>query len=197
LNKKRLIVDVNRFPLLSISDAAWHLTQGEVIAYPTEAVYGLGCDPHNEAAVHRVLALKQRPANAGLILIADQFERLARYVGHLSAEQMRVILASWPGPITWLVPRGANAPDWITGTHDTVAIRVTAHPVAAGLCAAFDAPLVSTSANLHGAPAARSVADIAAMFAAGSLAGIVEGALGGRDMPSEIRDVVSGRIVRG
>lgn len=190
-------MDVSRFPLLSITDAALHLSQGAVIAYPTEAVYGLGCDPADEAAVEQVLALKQRAKSAGLILITDHFERAAPYVGDLNAQQLQTLLASWPGPVTWLVPSSPQAPRWITGVHPTIAVRVTAHPVAAALCAAFGSPIVSTSANLHGAPPARSMADIETMFAPGTLAGIVEGALGEREAPSEIRDLASGRVVRG
>ena len=96
---------------LSTVEAAQCLRDGAVIAYPTEAVYGLACDPSNEAAVSRVLKLKKRPATAGLILIADQFDRFEPFVSALRYGQLDRALASWPGPVTWLFPCGDNVPD--------------------------------------------------------------------------------------
>ncbi len=86
--------------LLSIDQAAEALRAGAVIAYPTEAVYGLGCDPMNEAAVARIWQLKQRPAAMGLILIASDWQQLAPYVAELSETQHQQLLATWPGPHT-------------------------------------------------------------------------------------------------
>jgi len=182
-------------PLLSIAEAAACLRRGEVIAYPTEAVYGLGCDPASETAVRRILALKARPESAGLILIADSWERLRRYAGDTSEARLEAALASWPGPVTWLFPRAGGVPDWIAGEHRTVALRLTAHPVCRALCAAFGGALVSTSANPSSAPPARSAKQVKAYFGSG-ICGIVEGALGEQASPSEIRDLASGAVIR-
>jgi L-threonylcarbamoyladenylate synthase len=181
--------------LLSIAGAVQCLQDGDVIAYPTEAVYGLGCDPLNEAAVRRVLELKSRPAAAGLILIADRFERFEPFVGTLDPRLLEPALASWPGPVTWLFPRGEGVPDWLAGGHSTVALRVSAHPVCRALCAAFGGAIVSTSANPAGAEPARSARQVTDYFA-DRLCGIVEGELGRQRRPSEIRDLASGRVVR-
>lgn len=181
--------------MLSIEGAVRCLQDGKVIAYPTEAVYGLGCDPLNETAVRRVLKLKSRPAASGLILIADCFERFAPFAGSLDRAALEPALASWPGPVTWLFPRGEDVPDWLAGDHPTVALRVSAHPVCRALCAAFEGAIVSTSANPAGAEPARSVRQVEDHFDA-RLCGIVAGELGRQLQPSEIRDLASGRIIR-
>ena len=181
--------------MLTIPQAVEAVRTGAVIAYPTEAVYGLGCDPACEPAVRRLLQLKQRPASAGLILIADSFDPLAPWVGTLAPGMLNRALESWPGPVTWLFPRAAQVPDWLAGTHPTIALRVSAHPVCRALCSSFGGPLVSTSANPHSMQPARTAATVEALFA-GAIAGIVEGELGALERPSEIRDLATGHIVR-
>ena len=171
------------------------LRAGGVVAYPTEAVYGLGCDPFNERAVMRLLAVKGRSMDRGLILIAAHAEQLEGIVLAPSAHSMAPVLASWPGPSTWILPAHPRVPVWITGGRDGVAVRVTAHPLAARLCECFGAPLVSTSANASGRPAARSA--LKARRALGRRVDyLLSGATGGAARPSEIRDVRDGRVLR-
>jgi L-threonylcarbamoyladenylate synthase len=169
--------------------------EGGVIAYPTEAVYGLGCDPENQDAVLRILKLKSRPASAGLILIADRLERFASYIGPVSASAREQAMATWPGPVTWLFPRAAKVPDYLAGVHNTIALRITAHAGCQALCEAFGGPIVSTSANPSNEQPARSAAQVAAYFG-DRLCGILEGSLGTSDQPSEIRDLATGRVIR-
>lgn len=182
-------------PTLTPAEAARVLREGGVIAYPTEAVYGLGCDPLDARAVSRILELKSRPAAAGLILITDDFERVSDFVGPVADEEMDRARSTWPGPVTWLFPRSAMVPGWISGDHDSVAVRVTAHPVCRELCAAFGGAIVSTSANKSGDPPARSVAEVMAALGSG-IDAIVGGELGAGARPSEIRDVRSGEVLR-
>jgi L-threonylcarbamoyladenylate synthase len=182
--------------ILNVDQGVRCLRSGGLIAYPTEAVYGLGCDPADAAAVQEVLRLKQRPARAGLILIADRFERFARYVRPVGEELLRRAMDSWPGPVTWLFPRASGVPDWLAGEHRTVALRVTAHPVVRALCEGFGGAIVSTSANRSGSEPARTAEEVSESFG-DALCGIVEGPLGGLDKPSEIRDLASGRVIRG
>jgi L-threonylcarbamoyladenylate synthase len=181
--------------LLTISRAVQCLEAGEVIAYPTEAVYGLGCDPSSETAVRKLLALKDRPAEAGLILIGDTFDRFEPYIKTPEAGLKERALASWPGPVTWLFPRDESVPDWLAGKHETIAIRVTAHPVCRELCEAFGGAIVSTSANPRQGEPAMSVASVDAYFGT-RICGSVAGELGGESRPSEIRDLASGRVLR-
>ncbi len=181
--------------LLGIDQAVVAVRGEGVIAYPTEAVYGLGCSPQSESAVRTILQLKSRPASAGLILIADCFERFADYVQPVADDLLARAMATWPGPVTWLFPRAAQVPDWLAGQHQTIAVRVSAHPVCAALCQALQAPLVSTSANPHGQPPALTAEQVRGYFA-GTIDGIVAGSLGERARPSEIRDLQSGAIIR-
>lgn len=181
--------------LLTVSQAAQCLRDGGIIAYPTEAVYGLGCDPGNEMAVRRLLALKDRPIEAGLILIADTFEHIKPFIQTVSNEQKERAMAAWPGPVTWLFPRSDGVPDWLAGEHETIALRISAHPVCRALCASFNGAIVSTSANPGRAEPARSVMQLEQYFGS-ALGGVVEGQLGGGIRPSEIRDLVTGQVLR-
>ncbi|MGK2914922.1 MAG: L-threonylcarbamoyladenylate synthase [Porticoccaceae bacterium] len=178
-----------------IRRTAWLIRQGGVVAYPTEAVWGLGCDPWNQAAVARILALKGRSVDKGLILIAADIAAVEPYLAGLSSSQREMLAATWPGPVTWLVPANGAVPEWITGGRDSLALRVTAHPVAAGLCRAFAGALVSTSANPQGLPAATSLTKVKAYFGK-DVDAYAPGRVGGAIRPSEIRDLRSGGIVR-
>lgn len=182
---------------MRIAEAAAVLRRGGVVAYPTEAVWGLGCDPADESAVQRLLALKQREPARGLILIAAHLDQLKRWVDFsaLPAERLADALASWPGPHTWIMPAEAAAPRWITGDHDGLAVRVTAHPVALALCEAFGGALVSTSANPAGAPPPRALDELDPVLRTG-LDGWVEGDTGGLERPTPIRDARSGDTLR-
>lgn len=179
--------------------AARAIAAGAVIAYPTEAVYGLGCDPLDADAVRRVLAIKGRPEAKGLILIAAGFDAIAPFVEPLDSRRMAEIQASWPGPNTWLLPARPDTPDWLTGRHDTLAVRVTAHPIAAALCQAWSrfggGALVSTSANLSGKAPARSALGVRLQLNTAADV-VVTGRCGGNARPSTIRDGRSGRVLR-
>ncbi|MDX1555016.1 MAG: Sua5/YciO/YrdC/YwlC family protein [Xanthomonadales bacterium] len=182
-------------PVLTPAEAARILNDGGVVAYPTEAVYGLGCDPFNYDAVVRILDLKGRPESAGLILIADEFSRVDDLIAEVSDAQLDRALGTWPGPVTWLFPKSPLVPGWISGEHDSIALRITDHPACRELCAALGRGIVSTSANRSGQAPARIPADIEAAFGA-AIDGIMTGELGGRENPSEIRDIRTGEVVR-
>lgn len=179
----------------AIAEAVAALRAGGVIAYPTEAVYGLGCDPFDPSAVARLFALKQRPAEHGVLLIAADFSQLKKFIGAVPASASLRARASWPGPHTWVFPRAAAVPAWLTGDLAGIALRVTAHPLAAALCRAFGGALVSTSANRHGAAPALSASAVRIAFAR-ELAYILDGATGGLERPTPIRDAVSGEVLR-
>ena len=181
--------------LLDIPSAVEQLHAGQVIAYPTEAVYGLGCDPSNESAIRRLLALKGRQKSAGFVLIASDYSQLLPWIADIDDSLKEKAMQCWPGPVTWLFPRAAGVPDDVAGTHQTIALRITAHETSRALCEAFGSALISTSANHTANPPARSVAEVEAYFGE-RLGGILAGPLGESDKPSEIRDLVSGNIIR-
>jgi L-threonylcarbamoyladenylate synthase len=188
---------LQRFTLAELDAAAALLRGGGVLAYPTEAVFGLGCDPHDQAAFERLFALKQRPATQGVLLIAADFAQVERYIelAAVPSEVLQQVRASWPGPHTWIFPRSADVPSWVAGAHAGVALRVTAHEPAAALCRAFGGALVSTSANPHGRSPARAAHTVAEYFG-DALDGLLDAPLGGQSSPTMIRDALSGAIIR-
>lgn len=180
----------------ALSDVLRALQQEEVIAYPTEAVFGLGCDPDSEKAVNALLALKQRPWQKGLILIAANYEQLKPYVNDaaLSDAQREAIFSVWPGPVTWVIPARPETPRWLTGSFDSLAVRVSDHPLVQQLCAQYGKPVVSTSANLSGQEACRTTDEVRIQF--GPSLPVLTGQVGGRLNPSEIRDALTGKQFR-
>lgn len=180
----------------SIARAVAALNNKNVIAYPTEAVFGVGCDPDSETAVMCLLELKQRPVEKGLILIAASFEQLKPYIDDsvLTPAQREAVFARWPGPVTFVFPAREQTPRWLTGKFDSLAVRVTDHPLVVALCKAYGKPLVSTSANLTGLPPCRTTAEVLAQF--GEHFPVVVGETGGRLNPSEIRDALTGELFR-
>lgn len=187
------MIDWSRNP--RIQYAAKVMRRGGVAAYPTEAVWGLGCNPFDYIAVERLLALKDRPVGKGLILLAADIQQLEPFIDHLDDLQRQRLKNSWPGPVTWLVPDNGRAPNWITGDFSTLALRVTDHPLAAGLCRAYGGPIVSTSANPQGMAPARDPLTVRRYFGQ-QLDVITNGQVGKRNNPSEIRDLLSGKIHR-
>lgn len=179
-----------------LADVLRALQQEKVIAYPTEAVFGLGCDPDSEKAVNALLALKQRPWQKGLILIAANYEQLKPYVNDaaLSDAQREAIFSCWPGPVTWVIPARPETPRWLTGSFDSLAVRVSDHPLVQQLCSQYGKPLVSTSANLSGQEPCRTTEEVRIQFDA-SLP-VFTGLVGGRLNPSEIRDALTGKQFR-
>lgn len=181
---------------------AQHVLQcGGVIAYPTEAVYGYGCDPFNPDAVAHLLSIKQRPWQKGLILIASSTQQISPLLDPLSGEQRDMIESSWPGPVTWLLPDPLQwVPSGIKGQFSSVAVRVTDHPIAKSLCDRWGGPLVSTSANRSGeAPCYGELPfrlRLQKRDASEQPDYIVGGPTSGRTKPSEIRDLLSGDLVR-
>ncbi len=185
----------------AVAPAPWHvqraaeaIAEGGVIACPTEAVWGLSCDPLRATAVKQLLALKQRDWRKGLILVAADFEQLPMFVALPSNSAMKRATATWPGPATWVFPVSDDAPPWLTGEHDGIAVRITAHPVLRALCRRCG-PLVSTSANRSGRPPARNIAEVHLQLGK-RVDAIVPGALGGLAKPTTIRDVQTGHILR-
>lgn len=175
---------------------ARHLHRGGLIAYPTEGVYGLGCDPLNARAVSRLLALKGRSGTKGLILIAARYAQVEPLLAPMDATLQTRMQATWPGPHTWIVPAADFVPLWLRGAHQSLAVRVTAHPVAAALCQAFGGPLVSTSANRSGRPPARTAMQLRKLCRQQPDLLCVPGALGGLRKPTAIHDALTGERLR-
>lgn len=173
------------------------LQQGEVIAYPTEGVFGVGCDPDNPQAIQKLLTLKQRPVEKGLILIAASYAQLAPYIdeSQLTDQQLQTVQATWPGPYTWIMPTSDKVSDWVSGQFNSIAVRVTDHPLVQQMCLAFGKPITSTSANLSGLEPCMTTEEVEAQLG-DQLVAILRGETGGRDKPSEIRDAKTLQVIR-
>lgn len=178
----------------ALAAAVTALRAGGLIAYPTEAVWGLGCDPDNPAALEALIRLKRRDPAKGLILVAGDIVQLEPWLTKLSSEERQRLAASWPGPHTWLIPDNGRSLPLLRGMHTRVALRVSDHPLINELCAAYGGPVVSTSANHAGETPALDGDTIRCRF--GSLVSVLDGALGGLERPTTIRDLRSGEILR-
>lgn len=184
--------------LSAVADAAQCLKQGKVLAYPTEAVWGLGCDPYNEQAFLEILKLKQRPIEKGVILLAGHLAQVEHLLDSLNANIRQQVIASWSQSseraTTWLLPASADIPTWIKGHHPKVAVRVTTHPLCVELCQAFGSFIVSTSANPAGLNPALSLSQAQAYFT--EQLHYLNGELGACREPSRIVDAETGEIIR-
>jgi L-threonylcarbamoyladenylate synthase len=180
---------------LALDRAARIVNAGGVIAYPTEAVFGLGCLPQDRTAVTRVLAIKRRSWRKGLVLIGASLAQLERFVVLPPEPRRRDILASWPGPNTWVLEARPDAPRWVTGGRNSVAVRWTAHPVASRLCERVGQALVSTSANVSGRPPHRRLLTLRHELGT-AVDYVLSGELGGLAQPTAIRDGRTGEVLR-
>ncbi|MCX4026924.1 threonylcarbamoyl-AMP synthase [Endozoicomonas sp. SM1973] len=170
--------------------------RGGVVAYPTEAVWGLGCDPWQQTAVEEILKLKQRPMEKGLIMVAADISQIEPLLKSVTAEQLTQLKASWPGPVTWLIPDPENwVPQWVKGEHSAVAIRISDHPVVTKLCRLIGKPIISTSANLAGEPELKTEQAVRQQFG-DKLDAVVSGERGNQTKPSQIRDLITNQILR-
>jgi len=145
-----------------IQQAAKAIKNQGVIAYPTESVYGLGCNPLCEKAVNKILQLKRRPIKKGLILIASNFKQLAFFTDLSLTDKEKI--RSNTAAQTWLVKKSTQTPLWICGEHSKVAIRVSQHPIVKALCNEAGMAIVSTSANTANSKSAASLLQVRQYF---------------------------------
>ena len=181
-----------RWPIFQASRILHH--QG-IIAYPTETVWGLGCDPFDRASLERIIAIKKRDADKGLILVAGSIEQFDFLIHDLPELQKEQLEASWPGPFTYLVPHKNRVHPLVHGQFSTVAIRVSSHTMVQQLCAHFGGPIVSTSANYAGRPTVKTPVQ-AQRLLGHELDFILSGPVGLSPAPSRIVDLQSGRVIR-
>lgn len=177
------------------------LHAGGLIAYPTEAVYGLGCDPLQADAVARLLCLKRRHWRKGLILVASDMAQIMPYIQPLPKAQWQQLQTTWPGPVTWLLPAQAWVPRWLRGHHQGIAVRVSAHPMVRALCDALGGAIVSTSANRSRRRPARTAIQTRYWLRGEPLWHqwphyCLPGAVGDSVRPTIIRDIRTGELLR-
>jgi len=179
----------------SIEQAIAAINHGGVVVYPTEGVYGLGCDYLNEDCVHKILRLKQRDVSKGLVLVASHIQQILPLIQPENRADLARALKTWPGHQTWIFPKSMLTPAWISGHFDSVAVRVSAHPVVKQLCDRLSAPLVSTSANFTNQPTPNNIQEQFKLWG-DSVDFYLDLPLGGSNQPSSIKLANSGKIIR-
>ena len=178
-----------------LNQAVNAVLNGEIIAYPTESVFGLGCNPFDESAVMKLLNIKKRSAEKGLILIASHVQQILPLINPITSNDLAKALKSWPGHHTWIFPKSKLVPTWISGQYTSIAIRVSNHPVVIQLCNKLNSPLVSTSANISKQGELTSIKNIKSIF--GDKIGFyVNASTGEESNPSTIHDAHSNTIIR-
>jgi len=170
---------------------------GGIIAYPTEAVFGIGCDPDNEQALQRLLTVKNRSADKGLILLAGNYSQLLPYIdeSQIPQEMLTNMLSKWPDGISQIVPKNKNISPLLSGKFNTIAIRVTSQPDVVDLCKQTNKPIVSTSANLSGQEPAKTWQTLAPELVK-ELDFVIKGRTLGHNSPSQIIYALTGEVVR-
>ena len=178
-----------------IAAACKAIKAGGVIAYPTEGVFGLGCDPANENAIEKLLSLKNRDIAKGFILIAANRQQLSPFVGELTTDLENKLNQSLPGPVTWILPCSKQAPVSVTGGKPTIATRVTGHKIASALCNEFNSAIISTSANISGDPACTNAQEVSQVFGS-RLTYVLDHQVGDLKGPTPIFDGLTGDQIR-
>ncbi len=181
---------------MKVAQIVEQLKQQQVVAYPTEAVFGLGCDPRSESAVKKLLILKQRPVEKGLILVAHKLELLLPFINtqQLHDQHWDLITAHYDHPITWVVPANQDTPKFITGQFSSLAVRLCTHPAVAQICEQTGFAITSTSANLSGHPPCKTAQEVRSQF--GKFFPALDMPVGNAINPSEIRDIFTQQIFR-
>jgi L-threonylcarbamoyladenylate synthase len=170
------------------------VSKGAVFGYPTDTIWGFGCHPLIASSVARILRIKDRSPDKGLILLSSKVEYCLNYVA-LDSGQLEPLLRATDHPTTWLVPASMDCPAWIRGNYPTVAIRITSHPLLEFLCDRLQAPIVSTSANRSGKATVRNSVQMHKQFGA-ELDFIVSGFATGSNRPSEIKSLLDRTTIR-
>ncbi len=168
------------------------LRAGEVVAYPTETVYGLAVDPCLELAIQRLFAAKGRPDDKPILLVVADEAQLTPLVREIPSRAQACISAFWPGPLSLIFPKHSNVSDALTAGGDTVCIRCPACVHARNLCRAFGGALTSSSANRSGEPPACSIDTL-------SLPGVsvaIDGGVLGAALPSTVYNPSTDTILR-
>lgn len=178
-----------------LRQAARALHTGGVVAYPTETVFGLGCDPLDAEAVETILQLKRRPIEKGLILIGANLQQLLPYINVEDQTLLEKLEQTTDRPTTWICPARENTPRWLSGQHNSIAVRITSSSIAKALCRQFGGAIVSTSANPSGLKPARNRFTVQRYFGE-QLDYILGSSCNQGAQPSQIIDLISGQVIR-
>lgn len=172
------------------------LHKKNIIAYPTESMFGLGCDPNSQEAVFKLLSLKKRDIKKGFILVASHFNQIKMYINEnlLSKKQKTKLFLHWPGHVTFLLPANTKTPYWLTGEFKTIAVRISDHVSIIKLCNSFKGAIISTSANFSTMIPCTTAEEVFKYF--GNNFPLLHGKIGDKKTPSKIINITNGKLIR-
>ena len=180
--------------ITEVKDVICHLKSGEVIGYPTEAVYGIGCDPWNQSSVEKIAKIKGRESSKTFLMVASSIDQLTDLIDISTLS--RQVTSSWPGHTTWLITAKENVPYWLQDEQtNKVGIRISNHPLVRKLCNEFGKPIISTSANLSGKEEIKNQQEFMKTFSS-DINYLVDGDLGDYDKASVIIDMETNKKIR-
>ena len=168
--------------------------QDQIFAYPTEGVWGIGCNPFSEKAVKKLILLKKRPKNKGIIILGGSMEQLTPFTEHLDEKLKKRMYSKWPGPHTWLVSSSSRTQKWLLCPTGLIALRLSSHKRVIKLTETLGMPICSTSANLSGNEPAKDSNEIRTFFKDKVL--IIEGELGSLKKPTPVQILESKEWLR-
>ena len=180
--------------IAEVKDVICHLKSGEVIGYPTEAVYGIGCDPWNQSSVEKIAKIKGRENSKTFLMVASSIDQLTDLIDISTLS--RQVTSSWPGHTTWLIKAKENVPYWLQDEQtNKVGIRISNHPLVRELCNKFGKPIISTSANISGKEEIKNQQEFMKIFSS-DINYLVDGDLGDYDKASMIIDMQTNKKIR-
>jgi len=175
-----------------ISDA---IVKGKIIAYPTESVFGIGCDPENEQSINKIIEIKNRGKQKGLIIIADEVKKLSKFI-HKDYLDLFIKKSDIESkPTTWIVPSSKHVLNLVKGEDSSVALRITQHPIASRICKYSNKAIISTSANISSKTPAKNSNEILMQFGE-EIDIIVDGRVGDSIKPTQIVDLITNKVIR-
>ena len=180
--------------ITEVKDVICHLKSGEVIGYPTEAVYGIGCDPWNQSSVEKIAKIKGRKKRQTFLMVASSIDQLTDLIdiSRLSSQ----VKSSWPGHTTWLIKAKENVPYWLQDEQtNKVGVRISNHPLVRELCSEYGKPIISTSANISGKEEIKNQQEFIRTFSS-DINYLVDGDLGDYDKASMIIDMETNKKIR-
>lgn len=182
---------LSRWQLERISRTLKH---GGVIAYPTESVYGLGCDPYNQKSLQRILDIKGRSPDKGLIILVSKIEQALPFIAVPDVDQLAKFNSREPRATTWLMPIKTGLSRLLCGNHQKLAVRLTSHPIPKAICDYTGQALVSTSCNLQGKTEMKTTSEVRSRMGL-KVEQVIAGQCG-MQKPSRIVDLLSGQVIR-
>lgn len=183
-----------RISAIQLKKIQLHLKKGGVIAYPTESCYGFGCDPFNIKAIQKIINIKHRSSAKGLIVIAGKISELNHLIQPISTNDKQELSQYWPGPYSIILPTTSHTPKMLTGTHNSLAVRITKHQQVRTITRHLNYAIVSTSANKSGKQSIKTYRECVQQF--GSLVMVIKGLTSFAKKPSTIINWQTKQVVR-